>query len=612
NGTTLSYTVDGVTAGVWTGNLSQAFLGGSPFAYFGFTGATGGGSAQQQVRILALDATAENGTILHADRNGAANTPPTVAATGSFTINEDTASTAIAIGASDADGDLLSYSLKTGFTPAKGAVAFSNGNFTYTPTANANGADSFTITVSDGHGGTAEKAISVNITPVNDAPTAAATKSITASAGTATQPVAIGASDVDGDSLSYALKTGFTPAKGAVAFSNGSFTYTANGNANGADSFTILVSDGHGGTAEQVVSVGINPSTVLNLGVGLDPNGSTTHNTSQDIYVLTPNTGNQAGSVMSETRIDLRSAFSISFEINVGANDAGADGMAFVLHNSPLGAQALGTAGGGTGLGALGIQNGVGIEFDIFYSFWTYPEPSTDHTNIFDTDRTTTNPEVTTPFSLGNIEDGQWHDVDVIWNGTTLSYTVDGVTAGVWTGNLSQAFLGGSPFAYFGFTAATGGGSAQQQVRILALDATAENGTILHADRNGVANIAQTFAAPDSVTLNATTLATSTPDSSDHRMAGGADHHTLSAGWGNDTFIFNPGFGNDASAHFGDTGGVRDIFHVATSAFADFAAVQQATAQVGHDIVIAATAFDNLTVKNKTVATHGPNDFHLI
>ena len=347
-----------------------------------------------------------------------------------------------------------------------------------------------------------EKAISVNITPVNDAPTAAATASVTATAGSATPPVAIGATDVDGDALSYALKTGFTPTKGAVAFANGNFTYTANANASGADSFTILVSDGHGGTAEQAVSVGITPATVLNLGVALDPNGSTAHNASQDIYVLTPNTGNQTGSVMSETRIDLRSAFSISFEINVGANDAGADGMAFVLHNDPAGGHALGTAGGGTGLGALGIQNGVGIEFDIYYSFWTYPEPSTDHTNIFDTDRTTTNPEITTPFSLGNIEDGLWHNVSVSWNGTTLTYTVDGATAGTWTGNLSQSFLGGSSFAYFGFTGATGGGSAQQQVRVLTLDGKAENGTILHADRNGPANTPPTVAATGSFTIN--------------------------------------------------------------------------------------------------------------
>jgi VCBS repeat-containing protein len=44
-----------------------------------------------------------------------------------------------------------------------------------------------------------------------------------------------------------------------VTFFDGSFTYTPNANASGADIFTIPIEDGHGGTAEQVVSLTINP-----------------------------------------------------------------------------------------------------------------------------------------------------------------------------------------------------------------------------------------------------------------------------------------------------------------------------------------------------------------
>ena len=40
---------------------------------------------------------------------------------------------------------------------------------------------------------------------------------------------------------------------------SGTFTYAPALNANGTDSFTILISDGQGGTAEQVVSVTIAP-----------------------------------------------------------------------------------------------------------------------------------------------------------------------------------------------------------------------------------------------------------------------------------------------------------------------------------------------------------------
>ncbi|WP_439541535.1 galactose oxidase-like domain-containing protein, partial [Hyphomicrobium sp.] len=69
-------------------------------------------------------------------------------------------------------------------------------------------------------------------------------------------------------------------------------------------------------------------ATKLNLGVGLETNGRAAYDGYSDTLVLTPNGANKSGSVMSETRVDLRSAFSISFEINVGANDAASDGLA--------------------------------------------------------------------------------------------------------------------------------------------------------------------------------------------------------------------------------------------------------------------------------------------
>ncbi len=49
---------------------------------------------------------------------------------------------------------------------------------------------------------------------------------------------------------------------------------------------------------------------------------------------------------MSNQRIDLHSDFDISFKVYLGDKDAGADGMAFVLHNDPFGADAIGGGGG--------------------------------------------------------------------------------------------------------------------------------------------------------------------------------------------------------------------------------------------------------------------------
>jgi hypothetical protein len=208
------------------------------------------GGAQQDVDVVAI-------TVI------SVNEDPTAPPNGTVTTAEDEASAAAAIGAADADGDTLSYSVKPGAGAANGSVSFDqvNGTYTYTPNADFNGSDSFTILISDGNGGTAEQVISVTVTPVNDAPTAPAAGSVSTAEDAASAATAIGASDVDGDTLSYAVKAGAGAANGIVAFNQaaGTYTYTPNANFNGSDSFTIVISDGNGGSTEQVVSVTVTP-----------------------------------------------------------------------------------------------------------------------------------------------------------------------------------------------------------------------------------------------------------------------------------------------------------------------------------------------------------------
>ena len=62
---TLSYSFDGKRAGTLTGNLANTYLANSQFAYFGFTGATGGLTNLQQVEINKFDAVLEDGTEVH-------------------------------------------------------------------------------------------------------------------------------------------------------------------------------------------------------------------------------------------------------------------------------------------------------------------------------------------------------------------------------------------------------------------------------------------------------------------------------------------------------------------------------------------------------------------
>jgi Ca2+-binding RTX toxin-like protein len=94
----------------------------------------------------------------------------------------------------------------------------------------------------------------------------------------------------------------------------------------------------------------------------------------------------------------------------------------------------------------------------------------------------------------------------------------------------------------------------------------------------------------------------------DDILMGGAGNDTLNGGAGNDVFIFRPGFGIDTISAFDDST-TNDIIEFSGGVFANFAAVQAASAQVGADVVITASPTDTITLKNYTLANLGADDF---
>ena len=100
----------------------------------------------------------------------------------------------------DANGDPLTYTILT--QPTKGFLSGSAPNLTYTPSANTNGADSFTFKVNDGTLDSTPATVSITIVPVNDAPTANA-QSVTTAEDTAIA-ITLNGSDVDGDEIGRA------------------------------------------------------------------------------------------------------------------------------------------------------------------------------------------------------------------------------------------------------------------------------------------------------------------------------------------------------------------------------------------------------------------------
>jgi VCBS repeat-containing protein len=198
------------------------------------------------------------------------NDAPTVAATQTVAGTEDQPVTVTVAGA-DVDGDTLTY---TAGAATKGVVTAGStaGSFIYTPNANANGTDTFTVTVSDGKGGTATQTVTVNIAAVNDAPVAVDDAFTVAEDTALSGNVALNDTDVDGDTLTFAL-SGAAPA-GLTFNPNGTFSFNADdpsydsiaAGSTRVVTFNYTVSDGHGGSDTGTASItitGANDAPVL-------------------------------------------------------------------------------------------------------------------------------------------------------------------------------------------------------------------------------------------------------------------------------------------------------------------------------------------------------------
>ncbi|HEX9998022.1 MAG TPA: Ig-like domain-containing protein [Abditibacterium sp.] len=173
------------------------------------------------------------------------------------TTSEDTAKS-IAFIATDIDGDTLTYSIVT--PPTKGVLSGSGANRVYTPSANANGIDSFVWRASDGTL-SSDATVSLTISPVNDAPTASA-QSVSTPRNTA-KTITLAGADVDGDALTFIVVT--NPTKGTLTGTGANRTYTPTANYSGADSFTFKTRDSAGlesGLATVSISVTVPASPI--------------------------------------------------------------------------------------------------------------------------------------------------------------------------------------------------------------------------------------------------------------------------------------------------------------------------------------------------------------
>jgi VCBS repeat-containing protein len=195
---------------------------------------------------------------------GSAGNVAPVATVDSYSTNEDepliVGATGVLLNDTDADNDPLTAVLVSDVEHGT-LDPNADGSFTYTPTANYNGLDSFTYKANDGQADSNVVTVSLTVNPVNDAPVAVDDSYATTEHTVLTVNAAgvlANDSDVEGDPLYAALVSG--PAHGKLTFnSDGSFVYRPLGHYNGADSFTYKAFDGSASSDVTTVSIAVNP-----------------------------------------------------------------------------------------------------------------------------------------------------------------------------------------------------------------------------------------------------------------------------------------------------------------------------------------------------------------
>ncbi|HHG3409900.1 TPA: tandem-95 repeat protein [Vibrio parahaemolyticus] len=173
------------------------------------------------------------------------------------TVVEDTPTIIKVLGNDTFEGTDKVVSLDTNNGPANGTVSVNpDGSVTYTPNDNYHGADSFTYIVTSG-GVSESTTVSVDVTPVNDAPVAKDDIATTQEDTAVTIDVLPNDTDVDGDKLS--IQSASVPeAQGKVEIVDGKLVFTPAENFNGHAEITYTVTDGQL-TDEAKVTVTVNP-----------------------------------------------------------------------------------------------------------------------------------------------------------------------------------------------------------------------------------------------------------------------------------------------------------------------------------------------------------------
>ncbi len=204
---------------------------------------------------VVVTATDGNGESITNTFSWAITNPAPIANDDGFTIDEDMVlSDTVVSNDSDADGDLVVFTQLT--SPANGTVVFgANGSFTYTPTVDFHGTDSFNYQMIDADGLTSVATVTITVAAVNDAPIVESpiADQVNVDSEVINLDISAHFSDVDGDTFVFSA-TGLPP--GLIMDASGNVTGTIDSSASASGPFVVAVTadDGLGGVITDTFS----------------------------------------------------------------------------------------------------------------------------------------------------------------------------------------------------------------------------------------------------------------------------------------------------------------------------------------------------------------------
>jgi hypothetical protein len=221
-------------------------------------------------------------------------------------------------------------------------------------------------------------------------------------------------------------------------------------------------------TATSVITISTGGTATINFGsgftqAGMQFNGHTKLNGTR--LQLTDNaTTNEVASAFWTTPVNVQT-FTNDFTFQQTSPNA--DGFTFTIQG--VGATAIGPGGGGLGFGpnvpggTAGIAKSVAVKFDLYDNQGEGP----NSTGMYLNGVSPTIPATTLGGNV-NLHSGDIFQVHMTYDGTKLTMTITDTAVPAntfttsWTVNIPST-VGGNT-AYAGFTAGTGGGTAQQEV----------------------------------------------------------------------------------------------------------------------------------------------------